>query len=1173
MWTSLRAPRHWRRRLFTTLALLALLVPALAALAAYPVLDANTGLTLNEGATMPITRSMLRVSMQSTPASGIHYQLTGAPAHGALKLGSKYLIAGDSFTQDDIDNGRLFYYHDGSQTNSDSFAFRAADDLRQPMTRASITSDGSQGNAGPAFSSRPALSADGRYVAFGSAATNLNGDDTNATSDVFVRDQKTGQTTRVSVATGGTQGNGPSYDPAIAADAPFVAFKSAASNLVSGDTGFEDIFVHNWQTGQTTRVSIDSLGTQANGSSFHPTLSKNGRFVAFWSQASNLVSGDTNNAADVFVHDRDVDEDGIFDEPGYIRTVRVSVASNGTQGNNDSSLPALSADGRYVAFASAATNLVSGDTNTIYDVFVHDRDVDEDGIFDEPGYIRTVRVSVASDGTQGNGGSATPALSADGRFIAFWSFASNLVGEDTNNQYDAFVYDRQTGQTTRVSVASAGTQGNGSSHAPALSADGRFVAFNSDATNLVSGDTNNAADVLVHDRQTGQTTRASVASAGTQGNGDSGTPALSADGHFVAFDSSATNLVSGDTNNAADTFVADLGIAQNFAITVTLANDRPSLSPLADQTVLSGGAITIPFQVGDEETPLALSVTASSSNPALVPNANLFLGGAGANRSLAVQPLAGQTGQATITLQVSDGSLTTPSSFSLTVQPLPTTPPPPWLALLYLAGDDIAPHSAGQTGLTVPLHDLLARLNAMPPNPALRLVVLFDGDQPGDSELFVRQPGAQGLTPELSPTPWPKFSSELDSGNKATLRNFVTWARANYPGSPHTLLSIVDHGGGWAPDAGDFGQPRGHAMVSAGGWTGLALDAQANNGIGTSLSTKATGDALAGLGRFDVLFLDACLMGMIETATEVQPYADYLVAGENLLWSRLPYEHYLAPDVMTSTTTPLQLAKAIVTHYNEPPSTDEPFTIAAFDMSMSKLPDLVAKTNSLAQALLVALPPSPVPLDNPAGKAIRAAYAAAQKFDYDSSFSLDRTTDAYVDLADLAAQLLHQQFFTNNSSVTQAAIQVRDEIVGSVGAPGVVVATKAVSGTNYATQTPSYWSFAGAHGLSIYLPLGERDCRPTGRPISTNYVAFAAVAPCVAGTTAITGDLQIEPQLSYYVRPEQLRFSSVEGAPQWAALLARLDATTPNRAAERPPIQSPFPAASRRLVYLPLVRR
>ena len=192
-------------------------------------------------------------------------------------------------------------------------------------------------------------------------------------------------------------------------------------------------------------------------------------------------------------------------------TTRVSVASDGAQGNRYSYDPSISADGRYVAFYSYASNLVSGDTNGVYDVFVHDRQSGQ-----------TTRVSVASDGAQGNNGSYyDPSISADGRYVAFDSSASNLVSGDTNGARDVFVHDRQGGGTTRVSVASDGAQGGTGSWNPSISADGRYVAFYSGASNLVSGDTNGTDDVFVHDGQTGQTTRISVASDGSQGNNHS----------------------------------------------------------------------------------------------------------------------------------------------------------------------------------------------------------------------------------------------------------------------------------------------------------------------------------------------------------------------------------------------------------------------------------------------------------------------------------------------------------------------------------------------------------------------------------------------------------------------------------------------------------------------------
>jgi Tol biopolymer transport system component len=199
-------------------------------------------------------------------------------------------------------------------------------------------------------------------------------------------------------------------------------------------------------------------------------------------------------------------------------TTRVSVASDGTQANAESAFvgaPQLSADGRFVAFESFASNLVSGDTNGILDIFVHDRQTST-----------TTLVSVASDGTQADGGSESPAVSADGRFVAFESVASNLVPGDTNGAFDVFVHDRQTGAVTRVSVASDGTQADNTSRSASISADGRFVAFHSFATNLVQPDTNPDFDVFVHDRQTGTTTRANVASDGTQANSGPSVPPL-----------------------------------------------------------------------------------------------------------------------------------------------------------------------------------------------------------------------------------------------------------------------------------------------------------------------------------------------------------------------------------------------------------------------------------------------------------------------------------------------------------------------------------------------------------------------------------------------------------------------------------------------------------------------
>jgi Tol biopolymer transport system component len=374
-------------------------------------------------------------------------------------------------------------------------------------------------------------------------------------------------TTRASVATRSTQANGQSAGAAISADGRYVAFTSEGTNLVAGDTNdAQDVFVRDRTTGATTRVSISTRGTQANSSSYGPAaISANGRYVAFSSSATNLVAGDTNGTTDVFVRDRVTGT-----------TTRVSISTRGAQANGGA--PAISADGRYVAFISSASNLVAGDTDGWQDVFVRDRIS-----------RTTTRASVATGGTQANRDSYGPAaISANGRYVAFGSSASNLVARDTNGTSDVFVRDRVSGTTTRASVAAHGTQGNRVSAQPAISANGRYVAFGSNASNLVAGDTNGIVDVFVRDRVAGATTRVDVSTRGAQTAHtdpdttleDSEQPTISADGRYVAFLSGAGNLVTRDTNAARDVFVRDRVTGTTTRVSVatagTQANQRSS---------------------------------------------------------------------------------------------------------------------------------------------------------------------------------------------------------------------------------------------------------------------------------------------------------------------------------------------------------------------------------------------------------------------------------------------------------------------------------------------------------------------------------------------------------------------------------------------------------------------
>jgi Tol biopolymer transport system component len=345
------------------------------------------------------------------------------------------------------------------------------------------------------------------------------------------------------------QSNGNStFDiPSLSADGHHVAFQSFASDLFPDTNGTTDIAVHDLVSGQTIDGSVNSSGAQNTQASFTGVLSADGRYLCFAS-AGVFVTGDTNNKVDVFEKDL---------QTGAI--TRVSVGAGGAQGNDDSSGPAVSADGRYVAFVSFATNLVPGDTNAQADVFVRDT---LSGT--------TTRVSVDSAGNQSSGGASNwCSISGDGRWIAFASYATNLVPNDTNGFADAFVHDRQTGATTRISVSSTGTQSNASFFGPiAISPDGRFCAWTSSASNLVPSDTNGNPDVFLRDRVAGTTEIVSLSASGQPSNGASYYAAsISLDARYVAFISTATNLTPEGSNGHAQVFVRDRGLPPWFTTT------------------------------------------------------------------------------------------------------------------------------------------------------------------------------------------------------------------------------------------------------------------------------------------------------------------------------------------------------------------------------------------------------------------------------------------------------------------------------------------------------------------------------------------------------------------------------------------------------------------------------
>ena len=506
-------------------------------------------------------------------------------------------------------------------------------------SRVSVASDGTQANI---RSSSPTVSGDGSTVAYFSAASNLVAGDTNSTSDVFVFDLASGVASRVSVASDGTQANNGSFAPAVSGDGSTVAYESDAANLVAGDTNdARDIFVFDVASGVTSRVSVASDGTQANNRSYAASVSGDGTTVAYSSYAANLVVGDTNDARDIFV----------FDVASGV-TSRASVASDGTQANAESYMPAVSGDGSTIAYSSYASNLVAGDTNDVQDVFV----------FDVASGV-TSRVSVASDGTQANANSYAPAVSGDGSTVAYLSYASNLVAGDTNGTWDVFVFDVASGVTSRVSVASDGTQANIESSYVAVSGDGSTVVYSSYASNLVAGDTNSAWDVFVFDVASGVTSRVSAASDGTQANAGSHEPAVSGDGSTVAYSSWASNLVAGDTNGFPDVFVTGINRSPEVVgFSATVGED------------LSVGTVLGTVSGSDLDTdPLTYAISAGNA-------AGLFAIGSSNGVVTVAKALDYETATShTLTVTVSDGSLTDTATATITVTDVDETetPPPP----------------------------------------------------------------------------------------------------------------------------------------------------------------------------------------------------------------------------------------------------------------------------------------------------------------------------------------------------------------------------------------------------------------------------------------------------------------------------------------------------------------
>jgi len=402
-----------------------------------------------------------------------------------------------------------------------------------PRTRmASVTPAGDPGNAD---SDSASISSNGRFVALESAASDLVPDDTLGNQDIFVRDVVAGTTTRVSVRSNGAEANGSSESPAISGAGRYVAFASGASNLVTGDTNESpDVFVHDRDTGMTKRVSVSSDEAQAlGGGSDDPSISADGWFVAFTSDATNLVADDTNDLPDVFVRDLVAGT-----------TTRVSVRSNEAEvSDGGSSNPRISPEGTWVAFQSLGT-FTTPDAGSERDVFLRNLSAG-----------KTRRVSILPGGVEPDGESYSPSLSGNAAIVAFVSEASDLVSTDENADRDVYAWILATKGFELVSVdLSGGAAGApGTFGPPTISSNGRFVAFDSGSSDLVADDGNGKRDAFVRDRTLDQTIRVSLTSKGAERDGTNSLPFISADGRFVAFESDA-KLVAGDDLGLYDIF-------------------------------------------------------------------------------------------------------------------------------------------------------------------------------------------------------------------------------------------------------------------------------------------------------------------------------------------------------------------------------------------------------------------------------------------------------------------------------------------------------------------------------------------------------------------------------------------------------------------------------------------
>ncbi len=475
--------------------------------------------------------------------------------------------------------------------------------------RVGVSTTGAQPAAGATTGTD--VSPNGRYVVFTSEATNLVTGDTNNAADVFLRDNQTGVTERVSVADNESQAQLGGYGGQVSADGRYVAFSSDSANLVSTDTNIStDVFVRDRVAGTTIRVSRGA--TEGNGPSYLQSMTPDARFIVFTSDADNLIgTADQNFSTDVFLRDRTLG-----------KTERVSVASDGTEGDLDSSGGSISDDGRYVTFISNASNFDPNDSGIYADVFVRDRNV---------AAPLTTRLTALPNADEADADSSNALISGDGKVVAFDTDATNLLSQPDNNlTTDVYAKVLATGVTERISTGLGNTDSTDYNFVSGISDDARFVLFQSGASNLVTSTLKAVSNSFVRDRSSGST----VLGATSQAQGEPSDPnvsnagsfpnAISGDGRYVLFSSNATDVIqTGDANgNATDVFLRSnpvpylflatpSTVARGTTVTMSLLGSGLHAGPL----VLMGDGVTVNSVTAVSESKLNVNITVAANAP------------------------------------------------------------------------------------------------------------------------------------------------------------------------------------------------------------------------------------------------------------------------------------------------------------------------------------------------------------------------------------------------------------------------------------------------------------------------------------------------------------------------------------------------------------------------------